>query len=167
MKVSKNEALKLIDEKIDKFSSILNRANNSNMYDQEYEEIYYGTESDISDLYSKEESMEFRRNVSPYVIVAGRSDSQKLQDYKKHLESCISQLNVYRNKIQNFWDYQTVDNVPLSINKLQMLMNGVKISWKLIVLVGGIIIGILTLIVLIPDALDSLSAIKELVNSTF
>ena len=167
MKRSKNKALELIDKKIDQFSGVLNRANNSNMYDKEYKEVYYGTESVISNLYSKEESMEFRRNVGSIVIVSGRSDFQELQDYKKHIESCISHLKVYRNDVQDFWDDHTVDNEPLLINKMKMLINGVKISWKLIVFVGGIIIGILTLIVLIPEALDSLPVIKELVNSTF
>ena len=159
MKISKSKALELIDKKKNQFSGILDRANYSNMHDQEYEEVYYDTESLLCDLFSKEESMEFRRNVGPAVIVSGRSESQRLQDYKKHLKSCISQLKVYRNRVQNFWNKQKVDNWSLSNNKLQILCRGFKISWKAIGFV-------LFLLALVAGAIDNWQTVSEFVNST-
>ena len=129
------------------------------MYDQEYEEIYYGTESVISDLYSKEESMDFRRNVSSNTIVSGRSESFKLQDYKKHIESCISQLKVYKSNVQNFWGYQNVDDVSLSKNKLPTTWTRVKKSLLLI-------LSILSFIVLVSGAITGWPIITEFINST-
>ncbi|MCK5645003.1 MAG: hypothetical protein KAJ19_29655 [Gammaproteobacteria bacterium] len=160
MKVSKNDALKLIDEKIDKFSRILDRANNSNMYDQEYKEIYYGTESVIRDLYSKEESMDFRRNVGSGAIVSGRSDFQKLQDYKKHIESCISQLNVYKSKVQNFWGKETIINWSVVKSRLQPL---VIILEKFKVLIGLLIVALGVIAKFIVDW----QTVFEFINSTF
>ena len=160
MKVSKNKALKLIDEKIENFSRILNRANISNMYDQEYEEIYYGTESVISNLYSKEKSMDFRRNVRSNVIVSGRSESFKLQDYKKHIESCISQLKVYKSNVQTFWGKETIINWSVVKSRLQPL---VVILKKFKVWISLLIVALVTIVGFIADW----QTVFELINSTF
>ena len=160
MKVSKNKALELIDKKIDQLNSILDSANYSNIYDQEYNEIYFDTESLLCELFSKEESMEFRRNVSPYVIVVGRSESQELQVYKKHLGSCISQLKVYKSKVQNFWGNETIINWSVVKSRLQpliMIWNKFKVWIVLLLLALGAIAGFI----------DDWQTVSEFINSTF
>jgi len=105
MKVSKDKALKLVDEKISQFQEILAKAKYENRYDEAYELAYYGTEGLLTKLFSKEEAMEFRRNVTSMVVsVGGKVDyEEELQDYKKHINSCIAQLKVFRDNTENFW----------------------------------------------------------------
>jgi hypothetical protein len=166
MKIGKGKALELINTKIDQFNSILNHADYDNRYDQKYEEVYYDAESLICELFSRDESMEFRRNVSLGIYVSGMSNVQELQDYKNHIEKCTSLLNAYKSKVQNFWEEDKLINLDVLNDKLQKIWNKAKQSWKLIAFVSGIAITLLTLIVLIPDAIDSFPAIKELINST-
>jgi hypothetical protein len=49
--------------------------------------------------------MEFRRNVTTLVAFIGGqiNYAKEVADYKKHIQSCISQLKVYRERISNFW----------------------------------------------------------------
>ncbi len=49
--------------------------------------------------------MNFRSSVNSEVaIIGGEIDyAKELQDYKEHINSCIAQLKVYRERIQNFW----------------------------------------------------------------
>jgi hypothetical protein len=37
------------------------------------------------------------------LIASGEYDSQRFEDYKKHLGKCISQMKAYKNRVQNFW----------------------------------------------------------------
>lgn len=104
-KTSQGKAFELIDQKILQFQDILAKATFEKMYDESYELAYHGTETLLTELFSKEEAMEFRRNVTlPMVVVGGEEDHAKeLQDYKDHVGSCIAQLKVYRERVQNFW----------------------------------------------------------------
>jgi predicted nucleotide-binding protein len=105
-KTPQDKALKLVDQRISQFQQILVKATYQNRYDENYEEVYYGTEALLTNLFSKEEAMEFRRNVTPpLVAVGGRVDyAKELQDYKEHVNSCIAQLKVYKDRIENFWE---------------------------------------------------------------
>lgn len=104
MTISKTKALQLISEKIEQFEKILAEATYENRYKGAYERVYYGTETLIKELFSEEEAMEFRRNVTGIVVSAGTIDYEReLQDYKNHINSCISQLKVYGERISNFW----------------------------------------------------------------
>lgn len=50
--------------------------------------------------------MEFRRNVTSFFVTVGaRTDyAKELEDYRDHLGKCIAQLEVYKGRIQNFWE---------------------------------------------------------------
>lgn len=109
MKIPKNKALELIDEKISQFQKILSEATYDNLYDANYERAYYGTETLLTELFSKEEAMNFRSNVSSSGIPIGG-----LQDYIKHISSCIAQLKVYQERIQNFWGIDEIETMTKS-----------------------------------------------------
>lgn len=106
MKVQKSKALELVDQKILQFEEVLANATYENRYDNAYEAVYYGSEALLADLYSKDEAMEFRRNVTSIVAVAGGKEdhAKELQDYRNHIGRCIAQLKVYRERIENFWE---------------------------------------------------------------
>ena len=109
MKISKNKALELINEKISQFHKILEEATIGNIYDEFYETAYYGTENLLTELFSKEEAMNFRSIVSSPSLVFTRRE--ELQDYRKHISGCIAQLKVYRERIQNFWGTDELETV--------------------------------------------------------
>ena len=114
MKIQKNKALQLIDEKISQFQKVLADATYDNRYDEAYRLAYYGTEALLAELFSEVESMNFRRSVSSRVGVVsiGEIDyAKELQDYKEHINSCIAQLKVYRERVQNFWEAEELEPV--------------------------------------------------------
>jgi len=105
MRIPKNKALELIDEKISQFQKVLNEATYDNRYNKDYKLAYYGTETLLTELFSKEETMNFRNNISTGISFnGGKTDyAKELQNYQKHINSCIAQLKVYKERIQNFW----------------------------------------------------------------
>jgi hypothetical protein len=114
MKMTKSKALELIDQKISQFNYVFSHASYENRYDEAYKRTYYGTETLITQLFSSEEAKEFRRNVTSSAFVGGYSHAEELHDYKEHIISCISQLEVYKERISNFWE----DDVPEEKTKL-------------------------------------------------
>ncbi len=105
MKIPKNKALELIDEKILQFQQVLSNATYNNRYGEDYKLAYYGTETLLTELFSKEEALNFRSIVSSVVSFIGgeRDYAKELQDYKEHINGCIAQLRVYKERIQYFW----------------------------------------------------------------
>lgn len=117
MKISKNKALKLIDEKISQFHKVLTDATYNNSYNEAYKLAYYGTENLLTELFSKEEAMNFRSSVSSggFILIGGEINyAKELQDYKDHVSSCIAQLKVYRERIQNFGGTNELETVTKS-----------------------------------------------------
>ncbi|NOY89076.1 MAG: hypothetical protein GXO93_06775, partial [FCB group bacterium] len=116
MKIPKNKALELIDEKISQFQKVLSNATYNNRYGEDYELAYYGTETLLTELFSKEEAMNFRSSVSSMaVFFGGEIDyAKELQDYKEHINRCIAQLKVYRERIQNFWGTDELETATKS-----------------------------------------------------
>jgi predicted nucleotide-binding protein len=98
-------------EKIGQFRDVLKKATYENKYDEEYSLAYHGTETLIEELFSKEEAMDFRRNVTfPDIVIGGRENpEEELQDYKKHIGRCITQLKVYHERISNFWQNEKAE----------------------------------------------------------
>jgi plasmid maintenance system antidote protein VapI len=118
MPVSKNRALELIDEKIKQFQHILDTATYDTRYNTEYHEAYYGAESLLKELFSEEEEKKFRRNVSTFFAISTTDQGILLKDYKKLINKCISQLKVYKERIQNFWEgSETIE--PEKIDRLK------------------------------------------------
>ena len=94
MNISKKKAIELLKQKIEQFKEILKQPSFDHPL---YHKAYYGTESLLEDLFSKNEAMKFRRNVSSLM------PSRGIKDVVKHLESCISEIGIYIEKIQNTW----------------------------------------------------------------
>ena len=119
MKISKNKALKLINKKILQFQKVLDEATYDNRYNEAYKFAYYGTENLLTELFSKEEAMNFRSSVndvsSAVSFGGGINYAEELQDYKEHINSCIAQLKVYRERIQDFWANYEMETVTKSI----------------------------------------------------
>lgn len=159
MKISKRKALELIDIKISRFQTLLDHASYNNLYDEEYNLAYYGTETLLKELFSEEEAREFRKNVSSFIIV-NTSRETRLQDFKDHIVKCISQLRVYREKIQNFWEPDSFFTISVIKPKLISCWNYVKKGWKYIV-------ALLVIIGLIADAINGWSVIKNFIDSLF
>jgi len=102
MKIPKNKALKLIDDKISQFQKVLANATYNNRYGEDYTLAYYGTETLLT--------------VSSMVAFIGGeiNYAQELQDYKEHINRCIAQLKVYRERIQNFWGTDELETATKS-----------------------------------------------------
>lgn len=104
MTFPKSKAIELIDEKILQFRKKLADATYNNLYDEAYHLAYDGTEALLNELFSKDETMNFRNNVCSGVAVGGEfNHTKKLKDYKNHINSCIAYLEVKKEVIQNFW----------------------------------------------------------------
>ena len=133
MPVSKDRALELIDEKIKQFQHIHDTATHDNRYNKEYHEAFYGTEALLKELFSEEDAKKFRLNTS--TVMGARSTCVAVvnltEDYKMHIMKCISQLEVYKEQIQNFWDEHII-NWALIDRKLHPLWNPIKKSWAII-----------------------------------
>jgi hypothetical protein len=106
MTVSKEKALELLDQKIREFETVLETATYESRYNEEYHRIYYGAKSLIEQLFSDKEVKEFSNAVNiGIVVVGGMIDYQKeLNDYRVHIRKCISQLQVFKERVINFWD---------------------------------------------------------------
>lgn len=193
MLISKNKALELIDEKIKQFQYILDTATYDTRYNTEYNEAYYGTENLLKELFSEEEAKEFRLHVSNLVFIAtAHKDYEKeLKDYKKHINKCISQLKVYKERIQNFWEEpvtselvttepETIEYVikPKTYEKIiepetnehiinwSLLRRKVQLLLSFVKKFWKIILAILGFLVLVGGASDGVQAVLNLLNST-
>jgi len=122
MKITKDQALKLTEEKIVQFENVLEKATYENRYGESYGLAYHGAETLVTELFSKEEAMTFRRNVTfPMVSVGGEVDYEaELEDYKKHLNWCITQLKVYHERISNFWSDEKIEKLTDAKGSRQM-----------------------------------------------
>ena len=111
MKIAKSKAISLIEQKITQFEAVSAKATYENRYDLNYEMAYNGTETLLTELFSKEEAMEFRRNVTSVGFVAGGPIDyiEELNSYRGHISSCIALLKVYKERIQNFWPDDVVE----------------------------------------------------------
>ena len=112
MKIQKTKAIELINEKIEQFEDVAKKATYENSYNEDYGLAYHGTETLLTELFSQEEAMNFRRNVTgiAFAVVGGEIDyAEKVRDYKDHIGKCVSQLKVYRERIQNFWPTDEVE----------------------------------------------------------
>jgi hypothetical protein len=79
---------------------------------EDYTLLYGSTEVLLTELYSEKEVVNFRSNVTLPAIIADEETIQnyrELQDYKDHIQRCIAQLKVYRERIQTFWKTDKVD----------------------------------------------------------
>ena len=127
MKISKNHALNLIDSKISDFQTILDEATYDNRYNEKYDLAYYGTKNLLMDLFSEDEVKNFIRNANVLVVVLGEdiNCAEELQDYKDHIEMCISKLKVYKEKILAFWNDEP-NRIEISIDFIKKI----SLLWK-------------------------------------
>src|SRR6266699_5119569 len=100
----KHKAIELINKKIVQLESIKEPRNRDNPYDEIYDQVYYGTEELIAQLFSKEKIKEFRSNLPiPSAISGPRNYAAEIRSYQNHIETCIALLKVYRETIEEFW----------------------------------------------------------------
>ena len=100
IKISKTKAIQLIDEKISQFE----RAKYlpvplSNPY---YEKAFYGTLDLLSELFSKEEAKIFYEHITPSFNLIKQGDNLEgvALYFYRHLETCMSLLENYKEKIK-------------------------------------------------------------------
>lgn len=117
----KNKALELLDEKISQFQKILAEATYDNRYNESYDLAYYGTKGLLTDLFSEKEAEDFHNNIISQIplpairgVYTQIEHFRELQDYKDHINSCIAQLKVYRERIQNFWGTDELETATKS-----------------------------------------------------
>jgi predicted nucleotide-binding protein len=115
MSIAKSRAIQLINQKIEALEAIKVAATYETRFDQTYQRVYYGAEHLITELFSDDEAKQFRRNVTGIAFAGGVEDPRReLEDYRDHLARCIAQLNVYKERIENFWpdDVTVAGNGP-------------------------------------------------------
>ncbi len=106
MKIPKAKTIELIDEKIKQFEQVARNATYENQYKEEYQLAYHGTEMLLTELFSEDETKNFRIEVTiPLSIRAGEEIdfTEEVRGYKEHISKCITQLKAYRERIDNFW----------------------------------------------------------------
>jgi len=103
----------LVDEKVFQLRKVLDEATYDNRHNETYKLAYYGTETLLTELFSEQEAMKFRRSVTTGVAFVGdKVDyARELRDYKDHIGDCIAQLEVYRERIRNFWGTDELEKI--------------------------------------------------------
>ncbi|MCK5494672.1 MAG: hypothetical protein KAJ14_16300 [Candidatus Omnitrophica bacterium] len=163
MKLNKDEILNIIDKKISLFQKISSEATYENKYGEEYDLAYYGTKNLIHELYSEKESQRFANNTQTAIAFFGDETDyyQELKDYKDHINRCISQLKVYRERVETFGieEPEIMINWPLLKSKLQPLVMALKKfkSWIILLLI---------LLSLIAGTINDWQTVSEFINST-
>lgn len=129
--ISKTKALKFLNDKLELFKKIKNNATYERMYKDGYREAYYGTETLLEELFGKDEPNKFRSKVTgvKFSVLGGPIDYEKeLNDYIYHLDNCISQINVYIERITNYWvDDTSSVKIKSTFNKKKKLIKTNKI----------------------------------------
>ena len=110
VKVSKEKALRLIDDKIAIFETLtakevlpLGRATYTS--NEKWQNAYHTTEAILTELFSEEEKMKFRQQVAFYswATINDKAPIAKFRAYNNHIQKCIVLLKVYRERIEHFW----------------------------------------------------------------
>lgn len=136
-RVPKSKALRLIDQKIAQFQKILENIVWDNRFGEDYDIAYYGSETLLKELFSEKEALEFRSNVSSMKIIFHGEPTdiaKELRDYKKHIERCIAQLRVYRQRVEDFFpDEQGAEEREISkeVTPVPKKVNFKKLATKL------------------------------------
>lgn len=115
MSISKTKALEALDRKISEFQVLIKAATYENRYNPAYNKVYYGAEDLIATLFSQEDRLAFRRNVSgiAFAVVGGYVDmAREVRDYQDHLQKCIGQLEVYKEKVELTWESSDLLSTP-------------------------------------------------------
>lgn len=100
IKISKTKAIQLIDEKISQFEKAKYLpVPLSNPY---YEKAFYGTLDLLSELFSKEEAKIFSEHITPSFNLIKQGDNLEgvALYFYRHLETCMSLLENYKEKIK-------------------------------------------------------------------
>lgn len=111
MTIDKQKALEHIEEKLVALKDLLENADDQNMWGNDHQRIYAGTKMLLEQLFGAKEKDGFESAVgfgTPIVSAFGKSEdevkTEQLDGYKKHLESCIAQLQVYKEQVLKFWE---------------------------------------------------------------
>jgi len=122
MRISKSDALELIDQKIAQFKNVLTNANYENRYDEAYQLAFDSTE-ELINQFSSDTAKEFKFITCSF-FPGGSSPSRELDEYKEHLRACIAQLKIYKKHILAFWE----EDEPAHVSSKETTVSEAKSS---------------------------------------
>lgn len=128
MGISRNEAVRKIDEKIVQFQKILKEAHYDNRYNKEYQSVYNEAKDLLTYLFSDAEAKRLDNSIasSPsfsWKDIPSPVDYEKeLRDYKKHIKRFIIKLEDYKERIRNFWFKGEIKNEKKFTERALLLM---------------------------------------------
>ena len=103
MSVSKQKALKLFDEQI----AIAEQKRQSATYENRYDDLYHlavdGGEHLVSSFFGNDEASIYRRNVHGVAFGDSSNHNLDMQIYDSHLGRCITQLQLYKRRVDIEW----------------------------------------------------------------
>ena len=74
-----------------------------------YRLAYYGTKDLLTELFSIEEANGFDSSIKSAFIGIPIKFGDAIQSYKISIHGCITRLDVYRERIQNFWEINELE----------------------------------------------------------
>mgnify|MGYP001042182142 CR=1 FL=1 len=100
IKISKTKAVQLIDEKISQFEKA--KYLSVPLANPYYEKTFHGTLDLLSELFSKEEAKIYSERITPsFNLIKQGSNLEGVALYfYRHLETCMSLLENYKEKIK-------------------------------------------------------------------
>jgi len=79
-----------------------------------YRLAYYGTKDLLTELFSIEEANDFDSSIKSAFIGIPIKFGDAIQSYKINIHGCITRLDVYRERIQNFWEINELETATKS-----------------------------------------------------
>jgi len=123
MGITKEQALKLIGEKISQFQTMLNMAARGKYQHQAYEEVHRSTKNSLTQLFpNREIDLPYMGWIAEEMVY----DEELLPIYKNSLYSCIAQLKAYREEIQKFWDTKLAPDVSCDVSLIIRLCKRIR-----------------------------------------
>jgi hypothetical protein len=104
--MQKQQALELLNEKINTFTKLLNNSTIANRWNEEYLVTYRGVEAILTELFSDSEAEKFKENTRIMQVMIGMRphEQQEYDRYKATLVKCIAELKANKERIELFWE---------------------------------------------------------------
>ena len=91
----------ILEKKIEEFNVLIENATYENKYGTDYNRVYSDAEQIICEFFGIREGGNFRMNVTSGAWIPTEVDKEaEVQDYKEHLNTCITQLKLYKRKVE-------------------------------------------------------------------
>jgi hypothetical protein len=104
--MQKQQALELLNEKINTFTELLNNSTIGNRWSEEYLVAYRGAEAILKELFSEADAEKFKENTRIMQVMIGMRphEQQEYDRYKETLVRCIAELKANKERIELFWE---------------------------------------------------------------